>query len=223
MRECNLIKNKNLTKIGGGLPECKKVFFFVTFLVLVVLFFYSLCFCAFVLFKIAQNGYFPAFLEVFCLFCSHKRPVLNCFFSSYFFFCFCLPFQKSIFYLLFIHQPLFTEDSLWGFFFFFFCLPFPFLRFACLFDTNLPNIPFLKSNLLSFLAVSFFFCCSCFCFHCVCFSLSVFVVVMLALFLVFCFVLCFVFCLLSCFAFSLWKKAVFPAILVFFELCWLKG
>ena len=27
MRECNLIKKKNLTKIGGGLQECKKVFF----------------------------------------------------------------------------------------------------------------------------------------------------------------------------------------------------
>ena len=32
MRECNLIKkNKNLTKIGGGLPECKKVFFWSPF------------------------------------------------------------------------------------------------------------------------------------------------------------------------------------------------
>ena len=28
--------------------------------------------------------------------------------------------------------------------------------FACLFETNFPNIPFLKPKLLSFLAVSFF-------------------------------------------------------------------
>ena len=79
-----------------------------------------------------------------------------------------------------------------GFLFFFFCLPFPFLRFACLFDTNFPNIPFLKSNVLSFLAVSFF-CCSCFCFDCVCFSLSVFCCYVGFAFGVFCLVLCFVF------------------------------
>ena len=57
--------------------------------------------------------------------------------------------SKIHFFICFLSiNPLFTEDSLWGFFFF--CLPFPFLRFACLFDTNFPNIPFLKSNLLSF-------------------------------------------------------------------------
>ena len=43
-----------------------------------------------------------------------------------------------------------------GFLLFFFCLPFPFLMFACLFETNFPNIPFLKPKLLSFLAVYFF-------------------------------------------------------------------
>ena len=125
-----------------------------------------------------------AYLEVFLFF-----PF--CFFG------FCLPFQNSIFLFAFCPSTPFTEDSLWGFFSFSFaCL---FLRFACLFDTNFPNIPFLKSNLLSFLAVYFFFfCCSCFCFHCVCFSLSVFCFCfMLAFFLVFfCFVLCFCLCLL---------------------------
>ena len=97
-----------------------------------------------------------------------------------------------------------------GFLLFFFCLSFPFLSFACLFDTNFPNIPFLKSNLLSFLAVSFFFCCCCFCFHCVCFSLSVFVLLCWLCFWCFCFVLFCVFVLLSCFAFSLWNKGCFP-------------
>ena len=69
-----------------------------------------------------------------------------------------------------------------GFLLFLFCLPFPFLMFACLFETNFPNIPFLKPKLLSFLAVLFFFCCSCFCVHGVHFGLSV---SMLALFFVF--------------------------------------
>ena len=72
MREGNLIKNKNLTKIGGGLPECKKVFFLSLFWFWWFCFFNSLCFCAFVLFKIAQNGYFPAFLEVFVYFVPTK-------------------------------------------------------------------------------------------------------------------------------------------------------
>ena len=96
---CRHERAKKHNKNRGGLPEWTKVFFWVLFWVLVVLFFLvSLCFCASVLYTIARNGYFPAFLEVFCLFCSHKRPVLNCLCSSYFaFFCFCLPFQKSIF------------------------------------------------------------------------------------------------------------------------------
>ena len=222
MRECNLKKTKHLTKIGGGLPECKKVFFGSFFGFWWFCIFVSLCFCAFALYTIAQNGYSPAFLEVFRLFCSHKRPVFNCFFSSYFVFvCFCLSFQKSIFSLLFVHQPLFRKAYLWGFFCFSFACPFPFLMFACLLETNFPIIPFLKPKLFSFLAVYFFFCCSCFCVHGVCFSLSV---SMLALFLVFLCV-CSVFLFLSCFLFCFqsMKKLFFPAILVFFELCWLKG
>ena len=62
----------------------------------------SLCFCASVLYTIARNGYFPAFLEVFCLFCSHKRPVLNCLFSSYVvFFAFVFPFKNPFSSLFF--------------------------------------------------------------------------------------------------------------------------
>ena len=199
----------------------KGVFFchFLGFGGFVFLFSVFLCFC------FVQNSpkmvIFLQFLEVFCLFCSHKRPVLNCFFSSYFvFFCFCLPFQKSIFSLLFVHQPLFTTDSLWGFFFFF-CLPFPFLMFACLFETNFPNIPFLKPKLLSFLAVyfssvvlvfvfmvyvsAFLFLCW-FCFWCFLFLFCVFVFVLFLVLL------------------SVYEKKCFPCNSgVFFELCWLKG
>ena len=207
------------------MPECKKVFFFVTFLVLVVLFF-SLCFCGFVLFQIAQNGYLLAFLEVFCLFCSHKRPVLKCFFSSYFvFFAFVFLFKNPFLYFLFVHQPLFNKRLFVGFLLFFFCLSFPFLSFACLFDTNFPNIPFLKSNLLSFLAV-FFFPLLLFLFSLSMFQPFCFFVVMSALFLVFlfCFFLCFCFCSSFLFCFQSLKKGCFPCNSgVCFELCWLKG
>ena len=173
----------------------QKGVFLVICLVLVVWFFFSLCFCAFVLYKIAQNGYFHAFLEVFCLLCSHKRPVFNCFFLPILFFCFCLPFQKSIF-LCFVHEPLFRKDSLWGFFWFFFCLPFPFLMFACLFETNFPNIPFLKRKLLSFLAVSFFLLLFLFLFSRCMFQPFCFYVGF-----VFVVLFCFVFLFLSCFLF----------------------
>ena len=146
------------------------------------------------------------------------------FFLFCFFCCFCLPFQNSILSLCFLAISPFLENiNIFGFFFFFFFLLFPFLMFACCFQTNFPNIPFLKSNLLSFLAVSFF-CCSCFCIGCVCFSLSVFLLLCWL-----CFWCFYWFCLVFCFVFFLVlvpvyeKKTVFPAILVFFEFCWLKG
>ena len=123
MKECNLKKNKNLPKMGVVCQNAKRSLFGMFFCFLVVLFFVA---CVFVLVfcKKAQKGYFPAILEVFCLFCSHQRPVLKCFFSSYFvFFAFVFPF-KNPFLFVFIHQPLFTEDSFWGFFSF---------SFACLF------------------------------------------------------------------------------------------
>ena len=205
MKECNLNKNKNLPKIGVVCQNAKRSFFGMFFLLFGGSVFCCLCFCL-VFCKKAQKGYFPAILEVFCQFCSHQRPVLKCFFSSYFvFFAFVFLFKNPFLYFLFVHQPLFNKRLFVGFLLFFFCLSFPFLSFACLFDTNFPNIPFLKSNLLSFLPVSFFFCCCCFCFHCVCFSLSVFLLLCWLCFWCFCFVLfcVFVFVLLSCFAFSL--------------------
>ena len=204
MKECNLNKKKNLPKIEVVCQNAKRSFlvcFFFAFWWFCFLLpvFWFLCFV-----EKAQKGYFPAISEVFCLFCSHKRPVLRCFFSSYFvFFCFCLPFQNSILSLCFLAISPFLENiNIFGFFLFLF-LAFPFLMFACFFQTNFPNIPFLKSNLLSFLAVSFF-CCSCFCFGCVCFSLSLFLLVCWLCFWCFfwfCFVFCF--CLLSCFGSSL--------------------
>ena len=120
-----LDKKQKFYKNWGWFARMQKGVFLRHFFGFGVLFFYSLCFCAFVLFKIAQNGYFPAFLEVFCLFCSHKRPVLKCFFSSYFvLFAFIFLF-KNPFYIFFLSiSPFFTKDSLWGFFSF---------AFACLF------------------------------------------------------------------------------------------
>ena len=184
-------------------------------------FFFSV-FLWFCLFQIAQNGYFPACLEVFCLFCSHKRPVLKCFFFSYLvFFCFCLPFQKSIFIFSFCPSTPFNKRLFVGFLLFFFCLSFPFLSFACLFDTNFPNIPFLKSNLLSVFGCFFFLLLLLllllllFCFHCVCFSLSVFccyVGFVFGVLVLFCFVFLFFFLVLLSVS---EKKAVFPAIVVF--------
>ena len=115
-----LDKKQKFYKNRGWFARMQKGVFFVTFLVLVILFFYSLCFCASVLFKIAQCT-----LRGFCLFCSHKRPVLKCFFSSYFVFLLLSSFSKIHFYIFFLSiNPFFTKDSLWGFFSF---------SFACLF------------------------------------------------------------------------------------------
>ena len=89
------------------------------------------------------------------------------------FFAFVFPFKTPFYPFAFWPSAPFWKTLIFLVSFFFFFLLFPFLMFACFFQTNFPNIPFLKSNLLSFLAVCFF-CCSCFCFGCVCFSLSVF-------------------------------------------------
>ena len=181
--------------------------------------FCCLCFCR-VFCKKAQKGYFPAILEVFCQFCSHQRPVLKCFFSSYFvFFVFVFLFKNPFLYFLFVHQPLFNKRLFVGFLLFFFCLSFPFLSVACLFDTNFPNISFWNPICFRFCLFLFssvvvvvvvvvvvsaflFFCC------CVGFVFGVFVL--------FCFVLWFCFCSSFLFCFQSLKKGCFPAILVFF-------
>ena len=133
MKECNLNKNKNLPKIGVVCQNAKRSFFgmFFFFCFLVVLFFVA---CVFVLVfcKKAQKGYFPAILEVFCLFCSHQRPVLKCFFSSYFvFFAFVFPF-KNPFFICFLSINPFLQKTLCGVSFLFLLLAFSFPK-VCLF------------------------------------------------------------------------------------------
>ena len=88
--------------------------------------------------------------------------------------------------------------------------------FACFFQTNFPNIPFLKPKLLSLLVVYLFlqlFLFSCFMFLPFCFDVG-FVFGMFYLFLS-CFLFCFLFCLHRLCLHRLWKNIVFPAIPVF--------
>ena len=94
-------EQKKMTKIGVVCQNGQRCFFGPFWGFGGFVFWVSLCFCASVLYAIARNGYFPAFLEVFCLFCSHKRPALNCLCSSYFaFFAFVLPFKNPFSSLL---------------------------------------------------------------------------------------------------------------------------
>ena len=101
-----LEKNKSVAKNRGCLPKCKKVFFGMFFFCFLVVLFFVACVFVLVFCKKAQKGYFPAIFEVFCLFCSPKRPVfkillffLICFL---FWFSFCLPFENSILSLCFL-------------------------------------------------------------------------------------------------------------------------
>ena len=97
MRECNF-----KTKWGVVLPECRKVFF-CFFLVLVVLFFFhhNSVFCFVqnrpkLLFSCMFRGFLSVFLP------THKRPVLHCFFSSYFVFLFLSSLSKFHYFLCFL-------------------------------------------------------------------------------------------------------------------------
>ena len=85
MWECNLTKKQKFSKNRVACQNAKRCFF-LSFFGFGGFVFFSLCFCAFAFYTIAQNGYFPVFLEVFRPFCSHERHVLNCVFSSYFVF-----------------------------------------------------------------------------------------------------------------------------------------
>ena len=175
-----------------------------------------LCFC------FVQNSPKWLFSCIFRGFLSLLFPQKACLKVVLFFlFCFILllsSLSKIHFLFAFYPSTPFYRRLFVGFLFFFFCLPFPFLRFACLFDTNFPNIPFLKSNLLSFLAVYLCILLFLFLFSLCMFQPFCFFIVMLALFLVF-FVVLFCVLFVSSFLFcfqSMKKKAVFPAILVFF-------
>ena len=167
------------------------------------------CSCVFLFLCFVQRPkrLYSCNFRVFVYFVPTKRPVLKCFFSSYFVFLLLSSLSKIHFYLLFIHQPLFTEDSLWGFFSLSFAFSFP---KVCLFiDTNFPNIPFLKSNLLSLFGC--FFLLFLFCFDCVCFSLfCCFIVCWFFCWCFFGFVLCFVFVFFLVLLSVYEKKSCFP-------------
>ena len=181
MKECNLKKQK-FTKNWGLFAKMQKGVFWHVFWFfggLVFCFSVFLCFC-FV--KKGPKGYFPAILEFF--FVPPTGLSLQSFFSSYsVFFSFCFPMQNSIVFFSFLSINLFIgKHYYFCFFLFFFLLPFPLLMFACFIETDFPNIPFLKPNLLSFLAVSlssvvfvfvFMVYVSWCMFHGVCFCLSV--------------------------------------------------
>ena len=137
MKECNL-KKKNLPKIRGCLPKCKKVFFGLFFWFFGFVFFF-LCVFVLVFCKKAQKGYFPAILEVFFKFCSPERPVFKILLFFLFCFLFWFSFLSSLskfhFSLLFVHQPPFRKHYYFGFLLFFYFLAFSFPN-VCLFLWN---------------------------------------------------------------------------------------
>ena len=139
------------------MPKCKKVFFWYIFFAFwwfcfLLPVFWFLCFV-----QKAQKSYFPAILEVFGLFCSHKRPVLRCFFSSYFvFFAFVFSFKTPFYPFAFWPSAPFWKTLIFLVSFFFFFLLFPFLMFACFFQTNFPNIPLFEIQ-FAFVFGCFFF------------------------------------------------------------------
>ena len=108
-KRVQLEKQEKIPNTGGCLPTCKKVFFLFVFFV-VWWFWFSLC-VFFSLVGKTPKGYFPAILESFSLL-SPKGLSLKSFFFLFcflFWFSFCLPFQNSIFSLLFVHEPLFGK------------------------------------------------------------------------------------------------------------------
>ena len=156
MKECNLKKSKNLPKIGVVCQNAKGFFWGMFFFAFWWFCFFVACVFVLVFCKKAPKGYFPAILEVFCLFCSPKRPVLKCFFSSFsvFFpgFPFFFPFKIPFFSLFFVHQPLFGKDSLWGFLLSFYFV-FSFLNVCFFVWSNFLTSPFWTPS-----CFCFFFC-----------------------------------------------------------------
>ena len=87
--------------------------------------------------------------------------------------------------------------------------------FASFFETNFPNIPFFKPNLLYILAV-FCFSCFCVCFRVLCICFLFYVGFVLVCFVLFCFVF------VVCFAVGIWKT-MFSLQFQCLELRWHKG
>ena len=170
-------------------------------------FVFFLCFCSFWGKSKPSKGYFLQFYRVFPLSFPQKARLQNPYLLPILFFLVFLVSPLSKFHFsLFLSINLFLENI-------FHFLYFPILMFACLFETNSPNIPFFKTNLLSFLA--FFFCCFCFCFHVLCFCLSV-RFTFFGVCYSFVFVLLFV-CFLFCFhCLSDYEKHCFPCNFTFY-------
>ena len=122
VRECNLTKKIN--KNRGCLPECKKVFF-VIFLVLVVLFF---CFSMFLCFCFVHNSpkwLFSCIFRGFLSILFPQKACLKLFPFFLFYFAFVFSFKIHFFFAFCPSTNPFLENiSLWGFFCF---------SFACLF------------------------------------------------------------------------------------------
>ena len=136
MKECNLNKNKNLPKIEVVCQNAKRSFFGTFFFCFLVVLFFVACVLVLVFCKKGPKRLFSCNFRGFLSILFPQRPVLRCFFSSYFvFFCFCLPFQNSILSLCFLAISPFLENiNIFGFFLFLF-LAFSFLN-VCLFLSN---------------------------------------------------------------------------------------
>ena len=134
MRECNLKKNQKFNKNRGWFARMQKGVF-CHFLGFGGFVFFSLCFCASVLYKIAQNGYFPACLRGFLSILFPQKACLKLFlFFLFCFFAFVFPF-KNPFFLCFLSINPFLEKTLCGVSFVFLLLAFSFPN-VCLFIWN---------------------------------------------------------------------------------------
>ena len=206
IKECNLKQKQTFTKNWGLFANMRKGVYFVCFLV----------WGCFVFFGLEKNkkAIFLQFQSFFSSLCSPK----TCLWSPSFLlilFCFLVFLLSSLsnFHIFFGFCPSTSFERYYSFGFF--CLSFfvalPLFMFACFFQTNFPNIPFLKPELLACLAVSLFILLllfSCFMFLPFCFYAG-FVFGILFILLLFCFTLLLV--LLSDYQ----TNIVFPAILVF--------
>ena len=124
MKECNSTK---ITKNRGLFANMQKGIFwavlgFLSGFVLFVLCAFVLLFCR----RPKKAVFLQSYFFIFCF------PKLACFRILLFFqlcfillFSFCLPFQSSMFFFVFVHQPLFGTHYFWRVSFVFICLPFP--------------------------------------------------------------------------------------------------
>ena len=217
IKDCKL-RNRNLPKIGGCLPTCKKALFFFFFLGGFVFF---LCVFVRLFVKRPKKAIFLQFWRLFSIL--FPKGFFKSFFSSYSVFYPCFPFVfpfKIPFFLCFLSSTPFGKHYCLLLFCLSFLLPFPLLMFACFIETNFPNIPFLKPKLLSFLAV-FFPSVVLFLFSwCMFLSFCFYVGFASGKFL-FCYYFVFISFLVLLSDYE--KYNMFPAILVFLESCWLKG